>query len=79
MTVNFQKLFFGNYFFQFFKIIFLQFYFFRFFFNFYFFSEFFSIYVIYMLNVIDGLIFYQRFTCYQSFLKAISVIFAEKI
>ena len=31
-----------------------------------------------MLNEIDGLIFYQRFTRYNPFLKAISVIFAEK-
>ena len=39
----------------------------------------FLIYVIHMLNVIGGLIFYQRFMRYQVFLKAINEIFAEKI
>ena len=31
-----------------------------------------------MLNEIDGLIFYQQFTHYNPFLKAINAIFAEK-
>ena len=32
-----------------------------------------------MLNEIGGLIFYQRFTRYNPFLKSINKIFAEKI
>ena len=31
-----------------------------------------------MLNVIGGLIFYERFMCYNPFLKEINEIFAEK-
>ena len=60
--------------------IFLQFLIFLVFFqNYFYFFTFFTIYVIHTLNEIDGLIFYQRFTRYQVFLIAISVIFAEKI
>ena len=87
MTVKFQKLFFYN-FLYFSKFIFFTNLFLKnlFFYNlhflqiYFFFLQiyFFTIYVIHMLNEIDGLIFYQRFTCYLAFLKAINVIFAEK-